>query len=46
MTPKQVADRLAKLVKKYGGWVDEIDPDVIRFPTPHQKDQFLKEWEA
>lgn len=46
MTPKQVADRLTKLIKKYGGWIDEYDDEVIRFPTPYQKEQFLKEWEA
>ncbi len=46
MTPKRVADRLAKLIKKYGGWIDEYDDEVIRFPTPCQKEQFLKEWGA
>lgn len=30
-----------KLVKKHGGWIE--DDEVARFPTPHQKDQFLKE---
>lgn len=35
---------LAKLINKYDGWVDEQDSDMIRFPTPYQKDQFLKEY--
>ena len=28
-----------KLVKKYGGW---IESGAARFPSVHQKDQFLK----
>lgn len=30
---------LNALVKKHNGW---WDGDVARFPTPHDKDQFLK----
>lgn len=30
---------LNALVKRFGGWWDD---EHIRFPTPHQKDEFLK----
>lgn len=33
---------IARLILKYGGWLDENDNEIIRFPTPHAKDQFLK----
>jgi len=32
-----------KLVKQFGGW---IESGVARFPSVHQKDQFLKAMDA
>lgn len=32
------------IAKKYGGWIEGSKDDfTVRFPTPHQKDQFNKE---
>lgn len=46
ISPKEVAKRLSDLVKKHGGWIDEYDDEIIRFPSPHAKAQFEKEWMA
>ncbi len=35
---------IKKIAKKYDGWIEGSKSDfTVRFPTPHQKDQFLRE---
>lgn len=34
---------IARLITKHGGWLDDNDPEIIRFPTPHALAQFNKE---
>ena len=34
---------LANLIHKHGGWLDDNDKEIIRFPTPHAMAQFNKE---
>lgn len=36
----------ANLIRKHGGWLDENDSDVARFPSPHAKAMFERELEA
>ncbi len=36
---------LALLISKHGGWLDDNDKDVIRFPTPHALAMFERELE-
>lgn len=33
---------LTALIKSFGGWWDEMDSEVARFPTPYQKTEFEK----
>jgi hypothetical protein len=37
---------IANLIRKHGGWLDENDQDVVRFPTPHAKAKFEEELDA
>ena len=37
---------LALLIRKHGGWLDDNDKDVVRFPTPHALAMFMKELEG
>ena len=34
---------IARLITKHGGWLDDNDKEIIRFPTPHALAQFNKE---
>jgi hypothetical protein len=43
LTAKGVS--LALLISKHGGWLDDNDKDVIRFPTPHAMAMFERELE-
>lgn len=36
---------LANLIVKHGGWLDENDEEIIRFPTPHAMAMFERELE-
>lgn len=36
---------LANLITKHGGWLDENDDEIIRFPTPHAMAMFERELE-
>jgi hypothetical protein len=36
---------LARLIVKHGGWIDENDDEIIRFPTPHALAMFERELE-
>ena len=36
---------IARLIKKHGGWLDDNDKDIIRFPTPHAMASFEKDLE-
>lgn len=31
----EIAFHLAHLIVKHGGWLDENDSEVVRFPSPH-----------
>lgn len=37
---------LANLIVKHGGWLDENDNEIVRFPTPHAMAMFERELEA
>lgn len=37
--------KLANLIAKHGGWLDENDDEIIRFPTPHALAMFQQELE-
>lgn len=37
--------KLANLIAKHGGWLDENDDEIIRFPTPHALAMFQLELE-
>lgn len=37
---------IALLIRKHGGWLDENDNEIVRFPTPHALAMFEKELEA
>jgi hypothetical protein len=37
---------IARLIKKHGGWLDDNDKEIIRFPTPHALAMFEKDIEA
>ena len=36
---------IAKLIIKHGGWLDDNDKEIIRFPTPHALAMFEKDME-
>lgn len=42
MTNKEKGQKLAKVIKKYDGWIE--NGEVIRFPSVWHKEQFEKEW--
>ena len=37
---------LANLIRKHGGWLDDNDSDVVRFPSPYAKARFEEELDA
>ena len=36
---------IARLIIRHGGWLDDNDKDIIRFPTPHAMASFEKDLE-
>ena len=36
---------IANLIRKHGGWLDDNDKEIIRFPTPHALARFEEELE-
>jgi hypothetical protein len=36
---------IALLIRKHGGWLDEVDNEVVRFPTVYAKERFERELE-
>jgi hypothetical protein len=48
MTDKDLISKgvkLANLIAKHGGWIDENDDEIIRFPSPHALLMFQLELE-
>jgi hypothetical protein len=37
---------IARLIKKHGGWLEDNDKEIIRFPTPHALAMFEKDLET
>jgi hypothetical protein len=37
---------IANLIRKHGGWLDDNDSDVVRFPSPYAKARFEEELDA
>ena len=37
---------LADLIDQFGGWLDENDDEVVRFPTPDHREKFLTALDA
>lgn len=37
---------IANLIRKHGGWLDDNDKEIVRFPTPHALAMFERELEA
>lgn len=37
---------IANLIRKHGGWLDDNDNEIVRFPTPHAMAMFERELEA
>lgn len=35
---------VTKIIKRFGGWWDENDREVARFPSPHLKDKCSREF--
>jgi hypothetical protein len=42
---KAKGNHLARLIHKYGGWLED-DGDTVRFPSPHAMTQFFKALDA
>jgi hypothetical protein len=34
---------IARLITKHGGWIDEVDEEIVRFPTSHAMAMFNRE---
>lgn len=37
---------ITNLIRKHGGWLDDNDSDVVRFPTAYDKARFEEELDA
>lgn len=37
---------IANLIRKHGGWLDDNDESVVRFPSPYDKARFEEELDA